>query len=54
MRADEQVLADTKPSQDRQCYIPEEITSTIRDQPSSSREISRSACWSGSQSQAGS
>lgn len=37
-----------------QCYIPEEITSNIRDQPSSSRKISRGACWSGSQSKAGS
>ena len=37
-----------------QCYIPEEITSNIRDQPSSSRKISRGASWSGSQSKAGS
>ena len=54
VRAEGQVLADTKPSLERQFYIPEEITSAIRHQPSSSRKISRSACWTGSQSKAGS
>ena len=28
--ADRQVQADTKPTQERQCYIPEEMTSTMR------------------------
>ena len=44
VRADGQVQADTKSTQERQCYIPEEKTiSTMREKPSSSRKVSRSA-----------